>query len=93
MHAIIVYDAAGSSCEGQCGIDWRVKDNRILAADTVRERFGDGVTVEFTEGSAGEDTAEISEPRLVLNGKTRICGQFDIRQLCEAIETEREIES
>ena len=73
------------------------------AAERINERFGESIVFEFIDLSKAEadnhilETAQeienknYSYPLLVIDGNPRISGQFDIRQLLDAIEVEMEI--
>jgi len=73
------------------------------AKQQIEERFGDGVKLEYLDLSqlttdhpaSGLTRISGSEnlplPLLIIDGVPRIAGQFDIRLLLEAIDTEVEI--
>ena len=103
MRVYILGDSSLSRCEANCGTDWSSSEAVSLARKQVQERFGKEIELEYVDLSeaagkeeivrlTGEKTAEdIQLPLLVINGMTRISGQFDIRQLFDIIETEIEI--
>ena len=89
-------------CEAQCGLDWASPEVVALAARRVEERFGDRVQLEYLDLSrpASGDTLGVSRlagaedlrlPLLVIDGRPRVWGQFDIRMLLDAIEAELEM--
>ena len=101
---ITIIDASkGAKCDAHCGIDWSSLEAVALASQRIKDRFGDGIRLEFLDLSkapAGHDAIEwdqvikdknLSLPLLLINGQLRISGQFDIRQLLDAIEAELEI--
>jgi disulfide oxidoreductase YuzD len=105
MQVIIVDDSQGVKCEAQCGTDWSLAEVISLAAERIRDRFGDKVKLEYLDLSKPANNhralelsqqikdKNLSLPLLVIDGQPRISGQFDIRQLVDAIETEVEIKS
>ncbi|MFH1775536.1 MAG: hypothetical protein ABH839_02600 [Chloroflexota bacterium] len=73
-----------------------------MAAWRVKERFGDRVQLEYLDLSrtVSGDALGVSQlvgaedprlPLLVIGGKPRVWGQFDIRMLLDAIEAELEM--
>jgi len=90
-------------CDTSCGTDWSLRESLDLAEEQVRNRFGNGVRLAYLD-LAGEEKADslsewgekiatekLSMPLLVLNGRLRITGNFDIRQMLDVIEAELEI--
>ena len=107
-HAIqiaIVDDSKGEKCDVHCGVDWSSAEAIALASQRIKDRFGDRVKLQYLDLSkpmpnrhALELTQELRNknfplPLLVINGQPRISGQFDIRQLLDAIDAEIEITS
>ena len=105
-HAIqitIVDGSSGQKCDVDCGLDWSSAETIALARQRIEERFGDTVQMEYVDMSEStinrygdEFKVRISEgtltfPLLLVNGKLRVSGQFDIRMLLDAIEAETEI--
>ncbi len=74
-----------------------------LSRQRIGERFGDKIQLEYLDLSKTKTDPRTSEwcrviksknlsvPLLLINGAPRISGQFDIRQLLDAIEAEMEI--
>ena len=101
----IVDDSKAEKCDAHCGMDWSSAEVISLATKRIKERFGDRIQLEYLdlnksmtaqyslELSQGVSSKTLSLPLLVINGQPRISGQFDIRQLLDAIETEVEIKS
>ena len=101
----IVDDSQGEKCEAHCGVDWSSAEAIALANQRIRDRFGDKIQLEYLDLSkpvANRHSLELSQevrnknlslPLLLINGKPRISGQFDIRLLLDAIEAEVEIKS
>jgi disulfide oxidoreductase YuzD len=107
-HAIqvtIVDDSQGVKCDALCGVDWSSTEAVALATERIKDRFGDKVQLKYLdlaksvtnhralELSQQVRDKDLSLPLLVIDGQPRISGQFDIRQLMNAIEVEVEIRS
>jgi disulfide oxidoreductase YuzD len=103
MKIMILGGIAESECEVACGEDWCSQEAITLASERIKERFGEDISLEYVDLSddfAEKNTREwkemiksrdLSLPLLLLNGELRISGQFDIRQLLDVIEVEREV--
>jgi len=103
IQVIIINDSRLQACEASCGVDWSSSEVMALASQQIRERFGEKTHLEYldlAESIAGKETDEwndmisnrnLSLPVLLVNGQPRISGQFDIRQLLDAIEADIEI--
>ena len=103
MKIMILGGDAEVECEASCGEDWSSREAITLASERIKERFGEDISLEYvdlTADSAEKNTREWKEmiksrgltlPLLLLNGELRISGQFDIRQLLDVIEVEREV--
>ncbi len=99
----IIDDSRGEKCDAYCGEDWSSPEALALAKQRIKDRFGDKIELQYLDLSkamANQDTLEWNEviknknlslPLLLINGQPRISGQFDIRQLLDAIEAEIEI--
>ncbi len=99
----IVDDRHKERCIADCGADWSSPETTALANQRIKERFGDKIQLEYLDLSkpvTNKETSEWSQviqdknlslPLLLINGQPRISGQFDIRQLLDAIEAEMEI--
>ena len=107
-HAIqvtIVDDSTGEKCDAHCGVDWSSAETISLAAERIKDRFGNKIQLEYLDLSkfiTNHHTLELSQqvkdknlplPLLVIDSQPRISGQFDIHQLMDAIEVEVEIRS
>lgn len=103
IHISIVDDSKAERCNALCGIDWSSAEAVSVATERIKDRFGDRVQLEYLdlskpitnhchlELSQGIRNRSLSLPLLVINGKPRISGQFDIHMLLDAIETEVEV--
>ena len=103
IQVIIADDSRGEKCDAHCGIDWSSPEVIALAGQRIKERFGDKIQLEYldlskpiTNNHALELHQIISSknlplPLLVINGQSRISGQFDIHLLLDAIDAEMEI--
>ncbi len=99
----IIDDSKGEKCDAHCGVDWSSVEAITLASQRIKDRFGDKIQLEYLDLSEpianrhaleliqGIKNKDLSLPLLLINGKPRISGQFDIRQLLDAIEVEMEI--
>ena len=99
----VLDDRRPDECQAGCGIDWASPEEVALANQRIKERFGDRVKMEYLNMSgtdANNDMQRWKEtiqkrnlllPLLLLNGNLRISGQFDIRQMLDAIEVEIEL--
>ncbi len=99
----IIDDSKGEQCDAHCGADWSAAEAITLASQRIRDSFGDKIQLEYLDLS--QPTAncralelfpeikdnELSLPLLLINGKPRISGQFDIRMLLDVINTEMEL--
>ena len=103
IQVVIMNDSRREACEVACGVDWSSSEVMALASQQIRDRFGEKMRLEYfdlAEGTASPETDECMEiiknrslslPVLLINGQPRISGQFDIRQLIDAIEADMEI--
>ena len=99
----IVNDPARQDCDASCGTDWSLRDSLELAEEQIKNRFGDDVQLTYLDLAGSEEVdslidwkekiinENLSVPLLVLNGRLRIAGNFDIRQMLDVIEAELEI--
>jgi hypothetical protein len=99
----IVDDTSRRDCDADCGTDWSSPEMVVLAGKQVEQRFGGAATVEYRDLACGElDAGQLemkrhirqqglSVPLLLVNGRLRVAGQFDIRRIVDAIEVEMEI--
>lgn len=104
LQVVIFQDRTGEECDGACGMDWSLPENRQLATESLKERFGSEVEVEYVELSDLEGARnhpeilerikreELTMPLLVINGDIRISGYFDIRMLMDMVEAGMELE-
>ncbi|MFC1592952.1 hypothetical protein ACFL4C_02955 [Candidatus Omnitrophota bacterium] len=99
----IVDDSKGEKCGAHCGVDWSLPEVITFASHRIRDRFGDKVHLEYLDLSKSITTSyglelsqeirikNLSLPLLLIDGKTKISGQFDIRMLLDAIGVEMEL--
>ncbi len=105
LKVVIFLDRTVEECDGGCGMDWSLPENRQLATERLKERFGSEVEIEYVElfGPEGaRNYPEILErlkreklamPLLVVKGDIRISGDFDIRMLVDMVEAGMELEA
>ncbi len=103
IQAIIIDDSEGEQCDAHCGVDWSSVEAITLASQRIKDRFGDKIQLEYLDLSKpivnrhalelfqGVKNKNLSLPLLLINGKPRISGQFDIRLLLDAINAELEL--
>ena len=93
---VTIIGGSEDECGERCGTDWSSAEVIASVRQSIKERFGEGVELEYidlAESKAGQ--CEIMDryrmPALLVNGKLRISGHFDVRQLFDVIETELEV--
>ena len=103
VQVTIVDDSKGEKCDAHCGVDWSSVEAITLASQRIKDRFGDKIQLEYLDLSKVTASHEVSKwsqtikdknlslPLLLINDQPRISGQFDLRQLLDAIETELEM--
>ena len=97
----IVFDSKGIKCEGSCGLDWTNVEAVTVIQKRINDRFGKSVQLDILDLSSDDKCVpeqrehisrnSFSLPLLLVNGEVRISGEFDARQLLDAIEVEQEI--
>ena len=99
----ILGDDSQGECDASCGIDWTLPESVPFAVERIKERFGEDILLEYLNMAENKTRRFVQEwtetvkdknlslPLLLLNGQLRISGQFDIRQLLDVIEIEREL--
>ncbi len=100
----IIDDSHKPECDTACGVDWSSAEAVGMASQQIKERFGERARLRYLDlakTAANRVTQEWAEmikdknlslPLLLLNGHPRISGEFDIRQLIDAIDAEMEME-
>ncbi len=103
IQVTIVDDSRGEKCDAHCGVDWSSVEAITLASQRIKDRFGDKMQLEYLDLSKsvanrhaleliqGIKNKNLSLPLLLINGESRISGQFDIRLLLDAINAELEL--
>ena len=98
----VVDDPAGTKCEARCGLDISSPETFRSTAGVLRKLFGARVKLEYATLDAIQtgplaDLAEkvkgdeLSLPLLLVNGKPRVSGYFDLHLLQESIQAEIEM--
>lgn len=97
----IVDDSSGrDACEGNCGVDWSSPEAFGEALEKVAERFGERARLTYVDLPKARESKNLASirkriqgmplPVLLANGKPRIAGEFDTRQLMDVIEADLE---
>ncbi len=101
----LIEDSRRQGCGGGCGTDWTLPESREAAKVRLRERFGGEPEIVFIDLAgdashplAGEwsekaERSNLTLPLLIVGGELRISGNFDLRQLCDILEVEMELEA
>ena len=100
LRVVIVNHSGSVYCQAGCGWDWSQPESLKLAEERLRSRYGTEVQLDYVDLAlsgkpfceAGEMEGEARFPRLLINGKMKIAGDFDMRMLLDAVEVESEIE-
>ena len=97
----IVHDSKGQRCEAVCGLDWSSAETFATMEQRVKDRFGGIAKLELVDLANKNPHTDIlkeriakdnlSLPLLLLDNELRISGEFDARQLMDAIEVEKEL--
>jgi len=99
----IINESSRKDCDAECGTNWSSPDALALATQQVGDRFGNRVVLEYLDLSSGTGNPQenkwrtdirernLSVPLLLINDHLRIAGQFDIRQIIDAVEAEMEM--
>jgi disulfide oxidoreductase YuzD len=101
---VTVFDnSQGEKCEGRCGLDFSAPGALESITELLNKLYEGRVQLEYLDlaqpsvSSAHPEIVEkvrvenLSLPLLLINGKLRISGYFDIRLLRNAIQVEMEI--
>ncbi len=103
IQVVIADDSRIEKCDIKCGMDWSSAEILALASQQIKERFDEGITLEYLDLSKSALDNRIPKlrrkfrkenlplPVVMINGKPRISGQFDIRMLLDTIEVETEL--
>ena len=100
VRVTIVHRSIGEKCEAACGLDWESPEIFTTITKRLKSRFGDTVTLELVDLATDKTAAGMKEriakeglslPLLLVNNEVRISGEFDARQLIDAIEVEKEL--
>jgi len=103
LRVIVVDDSKAEKCDAHCGVDWSSAEVITLASQRIKERFGSKIKLEYLDlsksvdsGSTLRATRKIKDkdlplPTLLIDGEPRISGQFDMRLLLDAIESDLEV--
>lgn len=105
MRVSIIYDSGSPDCDGGCGLDLASTEEMQFTLYHLRQRYGDGVVVEFLDfSSSGGGSAEKTDPArsvregrlplplLAINGIPRLSGNLSFARIAQAIEVQREVD-
>jgi hypothetical protein len=98
----VVDDVAIPRCEARCGLDFSSPETFESTVSVLRKLFGSRVKLEYAglDAIQAGPLAEVGErlksgdlvlPLLLVNGKPRISGYFDLHSLQEVIQAEIEM--
>ena len=99
----IVDNSNTERCDAHCGVDWSSPEAIALASQRIRDRFGTRIQLDYVDLAkpvTNHNTLKLKQqlenknlplPLLVINGQPKICGEFDIHLLLDAIDAEMEI--
>ena len=98
---ITILDETASleACAAHCGNDWAKPESIETARQRIKERFGGMAELEYVDltrcgaAAAGKLKAAVEgmpRPVLLANGRPRIAGEFDTRQILDVIEVDLE---
>jgi len=97
----VIYNSTAPKCEGACGLDWTSEETVRIIKQRVKDRFGEWARLEVLDLSSDDKRVpdlvarikreNLSLPLFLLHNEVRISGEFDARQLMDAIEAEQEI--
>lgn len=83
------------TCANLCGEDWTRADVQATLCEAIRHRFGENMQIVFTDASKKDAVVlkykKETFPQLLVDGQLRIAGQFDARQVLQAVETQIEL--
>jgi len=97
----IVYDSNAKKCEAACGLDWSSAETFTIMKRRVAERFEAIAKLELVDIARNNPRNDkfkerikresLLLPFLLIDNVLRISGEFDARQLLDAIEVETEL--
>jgi disulfide oxidoreductase YuzD len=100
VRVTIVHRSTGEKCEAACGLAWSSAETFATMQRRVKDRFGETAVLEIVDLSKDKAAAGMNDrikkeglslPLLLVDDEVRISGEFDARQLMDAIEVEKEL--
>lgn len=103
VRVLILDNSQGEKCEVRCGLDWSAPGALEGVKELLQKVYGEKVQVEYFDLADAKirrlypevvkraKEQKLPLPLLVLNGKIRLSGYFDIRMLQDAIQAEMEL--
>lgn len=102
IRVTIYEDSQREQCSGGCGMDCSAAETQQFIKEHLKQLYGEMIKVEHVDlaaPSCDQSHIEFAQsikardfmlPLVLINGKPRLSGYFDMRQLKEAIQTEIE---
>ena len=103
IRVTILDDSCVKRCEGRCGLDLSTPGRIQSISDLLKKLYGENVCLDYHDlGDASVEDPFLTVPEearptasslplLLVNGKPRISGYFDLRQIQDVIQAEIEM--
>ena len=102
IRVTVLDDTGRPGCEARCGLDLSSAEVFRSTAEALRRRFGSRVELQYAtldEGRAAVPAGiaerltrgDLALPLLLVNGRPRISGYFDLHSMQEVIQAEIEM--
>ncbi len=92
----IVVSGRSEACMQDCGTDWSLPEARMEAGRAVKQAFGAEVRLSY-QSLTRNKVARVKYgnervfPLLMINGHVRLTGEFEVRQIIDLVQAEREL--
>lgn len=105
IRVTILDNSRVNKCEGRCGLDLSAPGRIQSLADLLKKLYGENVCLDYYDlGDSSVENSRLQVPEearaatsnlplLLVNGKPRISGYFDLRQIQDVIQAEIEMVS
>jgi hypothetical protein len=91
----IVGNSRAPLCQVECGPNWSLPETLGRARQEIRQRFGHRIEIDYVDAARREKSlpaqGDASYPLLMVDGRVRLAGQFDLRQVIDVAEAELEM--